>query len=662
MRIGVAYYPEHWPEERWPVDARMIKDMGIQLVRIGEFAWSRLEPKRGQYDMDWLDRAISALASEGLEVILCTPTAAPPAWLFHRHPSMCAQDEYGHRWNPGSRRAVCLNNRPYQRYVRRVLRELARRFARNPHIYAWQIDDGLDRHESRRCYCDDCEQAFREWLRRRYGTIERVNKLWGAVFWSQEFSDWHLVPAPRRTPAGPHPSLALDYQRFVSASVRDFVDEQRKLIEEYSSGRIVVTTNTGGLDADHLDLFSLAGPQDVSSLKNYPMAPTDVDSVALNLDLSRSIKSGPFWVMEQRAGTCRLPGARQQPQPGQLRLWSFQAASRGAEMINYFRWRSAPFAQETQYYGMLGPDGSETRHHCELRDTIAELRRTATYWAGRTPHAQVAIVLDYSAHWALLADDMGAGFDGFGQVRECYSALRRMGVAVDLVPPQQNPASYDLLIAPMAHISREQVAQQWRTYVGDGGILLATGSVGFRTDYNTASLPRPPGHFKDLLGVEIAEFDVLGEGAESVSVIWQDEPFPAWGFMALVETDLAEVAATWDDSLYGGEPAVTRNALGQGAAWLFAGMSDATFYSRLLGHLLKEAGIETSSWASETVEVIPLKTPKGKKRLTFVLNHGPMDVELKLPQGKKRIVDLLSDATYSTTVPLSGYGVVLLQG
>jgi beta-galactosidase len=660
MRIGVAYYPEHWPEERWAVDARMMREAGIEVVRVAEFAWSRLEPRRGQYDMEWLERAIEALAAEGLQVIMCTPTAAPPQWLFVRHPGMVPQDREGRNWFPGSRRHACLNNRPYRRYVRRIVREVARSFGSRPEVVAWQIDNELGCHESGRCYCDDCEQAFREWLKGRYGIIDRLNKLWGTAFWSQHFNDWHEIPAPRRTPAGAHPSLVLDYKRFMSATFRDFVADQRELIEQYGGGDKPITTNSIGLHLHQIDQFSFCTSQDVATVDNYPVDRENLDAVAIQLDLTRSARRRPFWVLEQQAGATMIRGRRGQPRPGQLRLWSYQSAARGAELISYFRWRTCAYAQEMHWYGMLEPDGRTRRRYQELTETIGELKGKAGAWEGRLPDAKVALVLDYHSHWALEADSMAAGLDYLGQFRALHRILRRWGLVADMLPPDGDAAGYSLLMAPMPVIVREATAGLWQSFVRQGGTLLVTAPAGYRTEHNTWGAAPPPGPLSGLLGVEVVEHDMLG-GGQGNTAAFEEAEFPACSFCTVVELQEAEALAEFTEHYYAGSAAMTRNAVGEGTALYLGAVGGDGLYEHALGLALAEAGLERHPWSSQFVEVIALEGAEDEAPLVFVLNHSDEAVELPVPEGQKRR-DLIGDEEHAGIVELDPHGVVLLEG
>jgi beta-galactosidase len=660
MKIGVAYYPEHWPEESWPDDARAMREAGVDLVRIGDFAWSRIEKRRGQYDTDWLARAMEIIGDQGLGVILCTPTAAPPPWLFVRHPSMVPDGTEVAEWSPASRRHVCLNNRPYRRYVRRIVREVAKALGNRPELVAWQIDNELGGHGSAACFCDDCEQAFREWLKRRYGIIDRLNKLWGADFWSQHYNDWHEVATPRRTPAGAHPALALDYSRFTSATVRDFVAEQRELIEQYGSGGKPITTNSAGLHLDHIDQFSFGTAQDVAAINNYPGDGRDVDGTALHLDLGRGVKSKPFWILEQQAGATMLPGRTRRPRAGQLRLWSFQAAARGAELLSYFRWRTCPAAQEMHWDGMIDHDGIPRRRFAEITAAVRELKARAELWEGRLPDAPAALVLDYSSHWALGADSMGSDARLTDAVRAMYGFLRRKGIAADVVSGERDLAGYSVVVAPMPIIGRGRDARRWESFVEAGGRLLVTAPAGYRTEHNAWSPGLPPGPLRELLGAEVPDHDVVC-GPTGLAVAVGDTVTPVEGLACRLDPVEAETIGSYTGAAYPTGPAVTRMPRGKGAAWFLATSGPPELCRLVLEHVLADAQLQGIGWASETVEVIPLRGEETGEALTFVLNHSPEPVELTLPAGAGGR-DALTGTEHSGTLHLDAYGVVLWHG
>lgn len=661
MKIGVAYYPEQWPVERWETDARLMKQLLIDVVRIGEFAWSRLEPKRERFEFDWLEQVVERLALQNLSVIMCTPTAAAPVWLFNRHPGMRIVGPDGRQWSYGSRRDACVNNAAYRKYARKIVTELVKRFAGNPAVWAWQVDNELAGSSAAVCYCDDCAQGFRQWLKRRYGTIERLNGKWGASFWSQEFNSFHDIPAPRRTPCGPHPSLALDYCRFTSAGYRSFLAEQVGIIKEYAGDDAVVTTNLpGGLLAAQVNHFSLGAEQDVISLDNYPADDDRLDLTAMNLDLARSVKRRPFWVMEQQAGATLVAGCPRQPAPGQLRLWSYQAAARGAEMISYFRWRTAAVGQEMHWYGMLDADGRPRRRFDELEHAIAEIKQRAPLWEGHMPAADVGIMLQYDAAWALEVTPIGVKLDYLAHVRALYGQLRRLGAQVEFVPPDADLAPYRVVVVPMPFVCTPRLAKQLEVFAFQGGRLLVTAPAGYKTAENTASAGPPPGELAGLLGVEVAEHDVPGVHAANTIEFSGGGSCAAGPFCSVMELRGAEALGTYGRRFYAGSPAATVRTVGDGRVFYLGASGGADAYRTMLALVLGGAQAQANQWASDEIEVIALAAGEGPGSLTFVLNHSPEPKSLPLP-GAGPCRDLLADRECSGEVQLPGYGVALLQ-
>ena len=336
--FGVDYYPEHWPRERWPIDARMMREAGIGLVRMGEFAWAKMEPAEGQFDFAWLDDAIGVLAAEGIQTVLGTPTATPPAWIIERNPEILPVDNTGAVRGFGGRHHDCQSNETYRVHIRRIVRAMAGHFAPDPHVVGWQIDNELGNSHRSLCFCDSCARAFRAWLRVRYKTIEALNQAWGTVFWSQTYSTFDQVPVPLPTPNSHNPSLLLDWKRFCSDLIVNFQRLQVAILRE-ECPRQFVTHNYMGL-FDKTNYFDLAEDLDFIAHNQYPLhfrkdrypvAPPE--RLAATLDLMRGIKRKPFWIMEQQAGPSGWETVSSTPRPGQLRLWTHQAVARGADTI-----------------------------------------------------------------------------------------------------------------------------------------------------------------------------------------------------------------------------------------------------------------------------------------------------------------------------------------
>ncbi len=659
MKIGVAYYPEQWPKERWDEDARNMAQLGIDVVRLGEFAWSRLEPRRERIQMDWLEEAIDVLASHGMKIILGTPTAAPPPWLFTRHPTILPERADGRKFYYGSRRHACLNNPAYLKYVRRIVTELAKKFADNQHLFAWQIDNEVSFEKGGVCYCDECEQAFRMWLKRRYGTIDRLNKRWGTAFWSQEFVDWHEIPIPRETVVAPHPSLLLDYKRFVSAQTRAFVKKQKDIIRDYSRSDVPITVNEPEpILLPHVNAYSLAELQDVVSLDNYPSRLSRLSMTIRGLDFARSLKNNSFWIMEQQAGATVNSF---QPRPGQLRLWACQSFFRGADLICFFRWKTAPSGQETHWHGILDSDGMPRRRYSEIKQTVEDLKSHEKDVGHSLPLAKVGIYVDFESAWALEANRFGAKPDYFQKVSQFHEILRQRGITADFVAENSPLDDYSLVVAPSLFISNPKLISRLEVYTRKGGVLLATAPSGHVTTTNTTGDIRPPGALSSLLGVEVLEMDRVEKDGNSVKFNNDGSRFEAGKLCCILEPRGSDVLACYEKDYYAGSAAFTVAEAEYGKALFLGAELQEKGLERVLDYALKTAGIEPVPWkASEEVEVVELKNETEHARKFSLLNHSHEKKVIDFAE-EWTVKDVFSNHQVENSLELEPYQVTVVE-
>ncbi|MBC6407298.1 MAG: beta-galactosidase [Rhodobacteraceae bacterium] len=459
--LGVCYYPEHWPEEMWARDAQRMVETGIAWVRIGEFAWSRLEPEPSRITIDWLDRAIAVLADHGLKIVLGTPTATPPRWMIKRHPDMLAVDANGHSRRFGSRRHYCFSHRGYLDAATRVTEILGDRYGRDPRIHAWQIDNEYGCHETTISYSDAARDAFRLWLAREYGEIETLNAAWGNVFWSMEYSHFNDIDLPNLTVTQPNPSHELAFRRFSSDQVAQWNRAQAKALKSRTNAPLIHNYMGRVLEFDH---FELAADLDIASWDSYPIGflsdrlegtpdhkaaylqQGDPDMQAFHHDLYRAVGRGRWWVMEQQPGPVNWAPWNPAPLPGMVRLWSWEAFAHGAEVVSYFRWRQAPFAQEQMHAGLLRPDDADAPGRIEARQVADEIVDLGDLAQTQAP---VALIFDYLSDWAWKTLPQGQDFDYFRLVFSAFRACRRAGLSVDILPASTwDFKGYELILAP----------------------------------------------------------------------------------------------------------------------------------------------------------------------------------------------------------------------
>ena len=626
-RLGVCYYPEQWAPERWAADFDAMCDIGIRFVRIGEFAWSRLEPNPGDYRFAWIQELLDMAAQRQLSIVLCTPTAAPPKWLVDQMPDMIAVDAKGLPRKFGSRRHYCFSHLAYREECRRIVTELARRFGMHPAVAAWQTDNEYGCHNTVASYSASALHGFRAWLKSKYGSIDQLNRAWGNVFWSMEYRDFNEIELTNLTVTQPNPSHQLDFARYSSDQVKSFNRLQVEIIREFSPGKTILHNFMGRfLDFDH---FELSEDLDAASWDSYPLgflselrAPDshklrylrsgDPDFVGFHHDLYRTCGRGRWWVMEQQPGPVNWAPYNPSPYPGMIRFWSHEAFAHGAEVVSYFRWRQAPFAQEQMHAGLHLPNGEPAPAASEARQVAREL---AQLNLGVVTPSKVAIVFDYQAAWTIGIQPQGSEFSYPDIVLMFYRAFRRLGLNVDIVPQGASLDPYRVVAIPSLPIVRPEFVESLKRSQGQVLIGPRTGSK--TTDFRIPP-GLPPGPLQELIPITVQRVESLPYFAP-VTLNWNSTPYQCRLWLEHVRTDLAPFIRLPD---------------GQGVAYQHRNL---TYLASLPDQGLLDAIVEQLA-RSEDLNVAAL--PEGVRsrtrgRLRFFFNYSPEPVTLHLPAGTK---------------------------
>jgi len=600
MELGVCYYPEHWPQDRWATDAHLMREAGLSIVRVAEFAWHKMEPEAGEFTFEWLDTVIEIFHEAGLKVILGTPTPTPPAWLCTAHPEILPVDEQGRRRRFGSRRHYCSNQPIYHEHTRRIVRALAERYGRHPAIIGWQIDNEFGCHDTARCYCDTCAQKFREWLHARYKSLDELNHAWGTVFWSQTYGEWDEIQPPNLTVTEPNPSHVLDYYRFSSDSVVAYQQIQIDLLRQLIAPSQFITHNLMG-NHPNLDNNDLARPLDFVTWDSYPTGYKETvpfygsddprPELAFDVgdpyitgfchDQMRGLKQAPFWIMEQQAGNINWavynPGVR----PGTVRLWTWHALGSGADAVVYFRWRACLFAQEQHHSGLLHHDASPDMGYHEVVQMKNELAAMSKLTA-EPVQAQVALLHEYDDLWALQLQPHRKDFSYQRHLFVYYRALQRLGIQVDIVPQDADLSRYKLVIAPTIFVSNTLLADKLSAYVREGGNLLLGVRTGLKTESNLVNSQPLPGVFRELVGATVTAWHSLPPGVGyalsselsdfSVAEVWAE---------ALRSDEGTKAMAHYTTAPFEGLAALTARIHGNGQV-LYAGLYPSADQARAL--------------------------------------------------------------------------------
>lgn len=625
LHFGVDYYPEHWERERWDVDAALMQKMGIQMVRMAEFSWHKLQPEEDVYDFGWLDEAIELLGKYGIYTIVGTPTAAPPAWMVQKHPEILPVDREGRVRGFGGRHHDCQSNPVYREYIRKLVTEMAKHYGENPYVIGWQPDNELGNSHQELCTCVSCRKRFQDWLRRKYKTTEALNRAWGCAFWSQEYNDFEEVPAPRITVTGENPSAMLDWKRFCSDLIVDFAKEQAKIIRKYAKNQFI-THNYMGF-ADKVDYYKLGEILDFVSHDQYPggfylpETPHEKNHVlAATLDVVRSYKNQPFWVMEQQSGITGWEIMGRAPEPGQLSAWAMQSIAHGADAIIFFRWRTCAMGTEQYWHGILPHSGNPGRRYHELQDFIRDVSPLMEHFHNSMPRPEVGIVFSFEQEYAFQIQPHHKDLGYTRQVQKYYRALYEKNIPVDFVPEHGDFKKYKLLLAPLQYLMSPELEEKYMEYVREGGHLVLTMRTGVKDINNLCMTERElPGRLSEAAGVEVLDYDclrgtkveVLFEGQKLEAHIWSDL------LRLLPET---KTLARYHSEFYAGEPCITAHPYGNGICYYVGTQPGETLMSLLLARICGKAGVESIIPPVADVECTVRENEN--ERFLFIINHS----------------------------------------
>jgi beta-galactosidase len=649
---GGDYNPEQWPEEVWAQDVRLMNEAGVNLVSLGIFSWALLEPREGEFDFGWLDRVIELLHDGGVRVLLATPTAAPPAWLYAAHPDARVVDRNGTPMGPGGRGLMAPTAPAYREAALRITTELAQRYGKHPAVVGWHVHNeygapvALD-------YSVNAQRAFREWLRERYESLDRLNAAWGTAFWGQHYEDWEHVQVPAAAPEAVNPAQQLDFARFSDAALRACFVAERDAVREHSTAP--VTTNFMAASCPATDLFAWGREVDIVSNDHYLQAanPRGHVGLALAADLTRSVAGGKPWLLlEHSTSAVNWQPRNVAKRPGELARNSFSHLGRGADAIMFFQWRASRSGAEKFHSAMLPHAGTGSRVWREVTALGTNLGRLSELRGSRV-HADVAMLWDYESFWAQdLEFRPSQGARHRERVDTYYDRLWRDGHTVDLVRPSQDLSGYKLVVAPASYLLTADDAANLTAYVEAGGTLLVSYFSGI-VDQNDAV---HPGGFmaplRDALGVWVEEFLPLREG-DSLTVAYGAGAAGA-GVARVGTTDLAGTVWADDLVLAGAEPvgtytdgpkpggaAITRHRHGAGTGWYVSTGLDVDALATVMSDVYAGAGL-TPSGIGEGLEVV--RRTGEAADYTVAINHTDAVATLPLDTSA---TDLLTGDTVS---------------
>ena len=673
MVLGTCYYPEHWPESLWEEDLERMLECGIQVIRIAEFAWSKVEPYEGVFTYEFFDRFLDLAREKGMKVIFCTPTATPPAWLTEKYPEVLNGTIDGLLFRHGGRRHYNYNSPVYQEKTRIITEAFASHYGPHPAVIGWQIDNELN-CERDEFYSESDTAAFRVFLQKKYGSLDKLNEAWGTTFWNQTYTDWKEVHIPRTTPSNnTNPHEVLDYTRFISDSACRYAKLQSDIIRKYVKPGDFITTN--GLFSN-LDNQRMAGesldfimydsyPNFAFTKENYEKFSATLQDRMWSRNLTEVRAVSPnFGIMEQQSGANGWNNrmAAPTPKPGQMTLWTMQSAAHGADYVSYFRWRTCTMGTEIYWHGILDYSGRENRRLREVREIHRKFQAISEA-AGSRYEARTAVLKDYDNIWDAQLDIWHGDVDRLSQ-QSLFLAAQKSHTPMDYVylredTTAENLKKYQVIFYPHPVIVNPQRAAILEEYVEAGGCLVLGCRSGYKDMTGKCVMDRLPGLLAKMSGTDIPEYTRVNPDDEPVYIDWDGIRLEAAVFNDQLEplTADAQVLGRYENCYYAGTPGLICNVLGAGKVYYFGAAfteETARVFLEKLGAASPYADVLELPWECE----LAVREKDGRKYY-FVLNYKKTPVKI---QVKEALVDLYTGETVSGQVELEAFGTRVYRG
>ena len=632
MLLGVDYYPEQWDGLMTDGDLDRICELGCNVIRIGEFSWHRMEKREGEYDFSYFDDIIAKAKARELKVIIGTPTATPPAWLIHKHPDIIQTDEYGRKRVFGGRHTYCFSSEIYVEYCKKIVRALAEHYKNETSIIAWQIDNELGHEGSDVCWCDKCKNKFDAYLANKYGNTDVLNEAYGTAFWSQEYNSFDEVPLPYNTITTHNPSLRLDYERFCSQNIVEFLKVQADIIKSVIPDAVVLHDFPGGGLDKSVDYSDTAKYIDKVAYNNYPvwggqMRPLPPHEIAFGLDYARGLKGENIIITEAIMGAQGHNVNGFLPRPNQAKMWSYESVARGADGLLYFRYREGAKGAEQFCYGIIDCDNVPRRKFCEAQSFFKEIRGYGEILA--TPFkSECAMIYSFDSLASMRLQPQSISYDNQKEMKKLYKAFFDYNVPVDIIPAEKEWQKYKLLIIPALTVCDDKLRKRIKEYVNDGGNVIMTYRTSVKDVNNNLTLGKViPVDLDDLIGGYVREcesvededgFVLEGQGE------YQGKSGRAGVFRDMLVADKAQSLFRYGDEFYSDCSAVLKNSCGKGKVWYIGTSLDNGLLSLLVKDILASAQIKT---VDSPVGVEVVERGEGKDSIRFIINHNDTNVK-----------------------------------
>ena len=657
---GGDYNPNQWGREIWSEDMRIFRDARINSATVNVFSWAKLQPSEDEYNFSELDDIIDMLSKEGYDIVLATSTGALPAWMFKKYPEVARTDYQGRHHKFGHRHNACPNSLVFQKYASALVDQLAARYASNPHVVCWHISNEYGGE----CYCENCEKAFRVWLKKKYKTIDALNKAWNLEFWGHTVYEWDEIVLPNALGDGmdteqntAFAGLSVDYRRFNSDGMLENFKMERDVVRRYNKD-VLITTNLMGTYKG-LDYFKWAKELDIVSWDNYPGYNTPWSYTAMCHDLMRGLKDEPFMLMEQTPSQQNWQPYNSLKRPGQMRAQSYQTVAHGADTIQFFQLRRSVGGCEKFHGAVIAHVGTEnTRVFREVKQLGEELEQLSPLLPGAANSAEAGIIFDWDNYWAFEYTS-GPNVDLLyvDQIHQYYKYFYDRNIAVNMIPVDADFSRYKVIVAPVLYMVKPGMKEALEAFVANGGVLITTYMSGIVGETDNVYLGGYPGPLRTLAGIWAEEIDALAP-EQTNTVRFTDGTTAKCRIVCdLIHTEGAESLASYASDFYEGMPAVTRNAYGSGITYYLATDMDETGIAKVLDRAMTDGNV-TAVIAEPTPLEITKRTTEAATYY-FVMNFRDEAAPLPASLGGK--LDLLTGKQTEAGELMNKFDVKIIQ-
>ncbi|MDH6363968.1 beta-galactosidase [Enterococcus sp. PF1-24] len=655
---GGDYNPNQWGKEIWQTDMELFEKAAINSATVNVFSWAKLQPSENEYNFEELDEIMEMLNDKKMDIVLATSTAALPAWLFKKYPEVARTDFEGRQHKFGQRHNACPNSLVYQKYAKALVEKLASRYHHYDHLSCWHINNEYGGE----CFCENCEKAFRVWLKEKYQSIEVLNEAWNLEFWGHTIYDWDEIVLPNALSDGidyqntAFAGISIDYRRFNSDSLLENFKMERDVIRQYDQ-ETPITTNLMGI-YKNLDYFKWAKEMDIVSWDNYPAYDTSWSLVAMTHDLMRGLKQKPFMLMEQTPSQQNWQPYNSLKKPGQMRAQSYQTLAHGGDTIQFFQLRRSVGGCEKFHGAVIAHSGTEnTRVFKEVSELGEELAQLTEILESNN-QSEVGMIFDWDNYWGLeYTSGPNKDLKYVEQIHQYYQYFYEKNISVDMISATDDFSKYKVIIAPVLYMVKVGMQEAIEKFVAEGGVFLTTFMSGIVNESDNIYLGGYPGPLRKLAGIWVEEIDALAPEQQNKIQLASGNSGNGYLLADIIHLETAESIVEYASNFYTGTPAVTKNRFGKGTVFYVGTQLDKQSLAEILKNVVEQGELQQITSVETNLEITC--RIKNQQAYFFVINFKEEEQSLPAEFIGKR--DLLTGELLTNQKSIKMYDVLLIK-